>query len=79
MKPAESPDSEERRPGEAVWIRLLEWFGILSGIYIMPFVVVFIDEFVLRTYWFVNHLPAGMEGIFRAVYPFHRLFVPGLP
>ena len=37
-------------------------------LYLLPLVVVFVDEIVLRTNFFVEYMPAGFRDAFRFVY-----------
>lgn len=43
-------------------------------IYLLPFIAVMVDETVLHTHWFYNHLPAWVGEVLRAMYPFYKLF-----
>ena len=50
------------------------WAVAVLGLYFLPFIVIMIDERVLRTYWFSSHLPPWAGDAVRAIYPFHKLF-----
>ena len=40
----------------------------LVGLYILPLALVFLDEFMLGTFWLVRHFPNG-KVVFHALYP----------
>ena len=53
---------------------LILWICGFIGIYLLPFIAVLVDEKILKTYWFAAHLSNGTEHVFRAMYPFYKLF-----
>ena len=48
---------------------------LLLVIYILPLFAVAVDEFVLRTFWFVKNFPDGSREMFFKVYPFLHWFI----
>lgn len=48
---------------------------LLLALYVLPLIAVAIDEFVLRTFWFVRNFPDGSRSRFFDVYPFLRWFI----
>lgn len=55
--------------GSFVW-----WFVGAVALYFLPFIVITIDEKLLKTFWFSHHLPAWAGDVLRTIYPFYRLF-----
>ena len=43
-------------------------------IYLLPFIVITVDEVVLHTNYFSKHLPGWVGDVVRAVYPFYTVF-----
>jgi hypothetical protein len=52
------------------------WVAAAVIIYLAPFIVLWIDERVLRTFWLYHHLhpPDWVADVFRTIYPFYRWF-----
>jgi hypothetical protein len=48
---------------------------LLLVLYLLPLLAVAIDEFVLRTFWFVRTFPDGSRSVFFKVYPFLHWFI----
>jgi len=44
------------------------------AVYLIPFIVVMIDERILKTFWLSHHSPAWLTDVMRAIYPFWKLF-----
>jgi hypothetical protein len=59
--------SDDRRSTPVAAIIALGAIAVLL-IYFGPFVAILIDEAVLQTYFFSQHLPPWMEGVVRIVY-----------
>jgi hypothetical protein len=68
-QPGESDDRTTRGLGTALLCAL----GLLV-VYLLPFVTIMIDEFVLGTNWFSRHLPDSVGDVMRTIYPFHKYF-----
>ncbi len=39
------------------------------GLYLLPALVIILDEQLFKTHWIAHHLPPGLGRIFCAVYP----------
>ena len=48
---------------------IFSWLGVLFCIYLLPLIVILIDEGILHTNWIYNHSPAWLVDTIRAVYP----------
>ena len=64
-------DDEQRGPAAQP---VLWWVVVALLVYLLPFLVLTVDEVVLHTNWFSKHLPAWAGDVMRALYPFHRIF-----
>jgi len=64
-------DAAQSRHGSPVAAILI----LLLVLYLLPLLAVAIDEFVLRTFWFVRNFPDGSRDRFFDVYPFLRWFI----
>ncbi len=52
----------------------LWWMSVALLIYLLPFIVLTMDEVILHTNWFSKHLPAWCGDVMRGLYPFSRIF-----
>ena len=54
------------------------WVAAVLMIYALPFIVVMIDEKVLKTYWLYHHLSNELSDkvgdVFKTIYPFYKWF-----
>ncbi len=65
------PDNPQTHSGGS---SLLWWVVGAAAIYVVPFVMVMIDERILKTFWFSHHSPEWMSDFMRAIYPFWKVF-----
>ena len=68
-----SSSSGSDQATSAPWL-LLRWMFVALLIYLLPFILITVDEVVLHTNYFSKHLPAGAGDVMRAVYPFSSIF-----
>jgi hypothetical protein len=61
---------ETRERGKSRWFVVLTWLAV---VYMLPFASVAIDEYLLETYWFSDHMPSGFNEAMRTIYPFYKL------
>lgn len=52
------------------------WLVAALSLYFLPFIAIAIDEKVLKTFWFSDHLPDWCGEVFRTIYPFYKLLGP---
>jgi hypothetical protein len=52
------------------------WVAAAVIIYLLPFLVLWMDERVLKTYWLSHHLHLsdGTADVLRTIYPFYQWF-----
>jgi hypothetical protein len=66
----QSREDADQRSRPPLW----RYWMIPFAIYIVPFVAIIIDERVLKTFWFLHHMPSGTGEVLRAMYPFYVVF-----
>jgi hypothetical protein len=71
MNQESTTDAAQSRHGSPVAAIVV----LLLVLYVLPLIAVAIDEFVLRTFWFVKNFPVGSREMFFKVYPFLHWFI----
>ena len=52
------------------WLgRCLKWLGFACLLYLLPPILVLLDEEVFKTRWIGNHIPRAFGDLFCTIYP----------
>ena len=70
----DNPEIPEHRRSFAPFWSLLKWGPVVVAVYLLPLLLIVVDEWVLKTNWFHRHLPPFFGDFFRALYPFMWIF-----
>ena len=65
-------ETRTEKQNGAGWPMLCGLLTVL-GLYLVPFIVIVIDEKLLGTNWYYEHLPEWAVEVLRTIYPFYRL------
>lgn len=70
---SDNPEPSQHGGSFAPFWSLLKWGSVVVAVYLLPLLLIVVDEFVLRSNWFSRHLPPFFGDLFRALYPFMRI------